>query len=280
MAPITVRIRTSIGTLRVTVDGTTIGDLKKAVFVQHSIPVECQNYSWDLNGDKIIEGDSCYLADCGIIHGSLLFLNQRLEKKVVEKSYVNDKGEMETAGIKLVVEQEQPISDTCDFKCSGTVSSPPGNSRASTTQSVDHKTEVAQSSQRPSGRSADGPIFEHSSDPNRHYGFNMPLPTGTSYSDDVEHVRSPDEVQRMRLIDSPFDRITAADTSVVPTVIDPEVIEAMRDAGVPEYDIILQTQGVQDQLIARRYECQSIVVCAVHYPPATPNCSMPYRFTS
>jgi hypothetical protein len=361
-----IRVRTSLGTLRVETLGDQLIHLKEAIFQNHHIPIEQLQFAWDLAGEEAITGDDVTLAALGITHGALIYLVPKLESKVIEKPHVNDAGEVEHAGVKVFINSSAQSKDLSNatlegptaFKSTGKCTIPV--TAANTHQGSKSSTASSLSKTRSSNNTTND---ANSNSNNNNCSNGVGYGTGGHYlscnpegaakesphdiygdeNDEDAPIRVPDAVQRMTLIDeAPFsrqfnisststssydnqapplyssstreqllaeerrqrphyydndgndvDRIsgtasaggdcsygiagtnsaTASSTTaqagggnyhssrtsaaVAPvisaaTVVDQEVIEAARAAGVQEYDIILQSQGAQDHLIAQR----------------------------
>eukprot|EP01041_Mallomonas_annulata_P012773 gene12773-26935_t len=108
-----VRVRSSLGTWRVPLTGSptssTLSDIKTVIFAQYNIPIEAQSLSRDLQNENPLEPDSATLSSLSIGHGDLIFLNGRLEKTTVEKSYVGENGQVVSAGVSVNFKNDENL---------------------------------------------------------------------------------------------------------------------------------------------------------------------------
>ena len=111
-----VRVRGSLGTWKLNLSESvkTLQDLKHLISLQYNIPAESQIFSWDIKGSESIGPDGASLESVGIKHGCLLFLNGRLEKYVIEKSYVGEGGNIVTAGVSFQVKSGSGVESDSD----------------------------------------------------------------------------------------------------------------------------------------------------------------------
>jgi hypothetical protein len=106
-----VRIRSSVGTWRIDIsDNASLGDLKAAISLEYGIPIQAIILANDLQIKESFIGNDIKLSQFGIKHGSLLYLDGRHEKKVIEKSYIDDDGKIVEAGVKIVVKEDSTQS--------------------------------------------------------------------------------------------------------------------------------------------------------------------------
>jgi len=110
-----IRVRSSMGTWKIPLnnppDTATLFDVKQLIYNQHDIPIESQLLSRDLKSEHRLEPDSASLKSLSISHGDMIFLSGRLEKQVIEKSYIGENGELVKAGIKLNLQNTNSVED-------------------------------------------------------------------------------------------------------------------------------------------------------------------------
>lgn len=98
-----IRIRTNVGASKLNVDPTsTFSEFRELVMRTLHIEGPEINLAFDLSGEKLIVPNGKSLSELGIYQGSELFVIGKFEKRIVEKSYINDQGEVVPAGQTLV----------------------------------------------------------------------------------------------------------------------------------------------------------------------------------
>ena len=103
-----VRVRQNLGVWKLSLDDsvTLLSQLKERIFLEHKIPVESQILSRDIEGVQVLEPDDATLESIGIEHGTLIYLKGKIEKTVVQKSYIGKNSEIVSAGVSLNIKQE------------------------------------------------------------------------------------------------------------------------------------------------------------------------------
>ena len=93
-----VRVRTSLGVKRITLTGDTslirVKDLKNAIAAVTDVPTHLQTLSEDQKGENIYAPDDKLVCECGIEHGSIVYLVGRIEEEVIDRAFVSESGDI------------------------------------------------------------------------------------------------------------------------------------------------------------------------------------------
>jgi hypothetical protein len=105
-----IRVRTSDGMHKIKIpsDLISVKELKETIAAQTNIPVDLQVLSRDIAGQEIIGPENMSLKSLNIRSADIIYLAGRLEKKVTPKSYVNQDGEVVSAGIQFIPNTNNP----------------------------------------------------------------------------------------------------------------------------------------------------------------------------
>lgn len=98
-----IRVRTNVGASRLEVDpNSSLSQLQELIIRTLNIGSATVTLASDLSGEHILSPNEQRLSELGIKQGSEVFVIGKFEKRIVEKSYINDQGEVVPAGQTLV----------------------------------------------------------------------------------------------------------------------------------------------------------------------------------
>lgn len=103
-----IRVRSSVGTKRVNVPPNvkTLKQLKEAIAQEFKMEYDTIHLSTTMNGEILLGPDDADITTLNINNGDMLYLVGRIEKEVVEKSYIGDGGVIVEAGVKFVAKDK------------------------------------------------------------------------------------------------------------------------------------------------------------------------------
>lgn len=106
-----IRVRNNLGTWKISLEETsTLDDLKEAIAVNYKLDRESIALGKEISVAEPFMPDTASLSSLGINAGDLVFLAGRLEKEVVESSYIGKDGNIVSAGVRIVKASEKQPS--------------------------------------------------------------------------------------------------------------------------------------------------------------------------
>lgn len=240
-----IRVRTNLGASRLDIDPTcTLAQLIDLIIKTLNIQRPTVTLSSDLAGANTYEQSDLKLSDLGIKQGTEVFVIGKFEKRVVEKSYINEQGDVVPAGQTLVQVDVDDVNQ--DDPAALKLSEGPQSGEKSASVDIDKKecetetkTEAAQQQKTADVNtnnegSTDNP--EPADIPFNHEAYRQAY----DYEDVNDGVRAPDEARKMTLLGGDGDASiysnggsdgyghydignTAAGRSLMHAVLSPEV---------------------------------------------------------
>ena len=162
-----IRVRSSIATWRIEITAETeLCDLKVIVCQKHSIAVEQQFYSLDIENARPVQGDNTKLINIGLKHGEILYLQGRIEKNKISNSSIS-----------------APPSKDKTSEC-------PTNSQVFIPDDIDSYQETVGAAENRRDRADNGAYFGSDD-------VHIPPDTAERFN---EEIRSPDQAKHMTLL--------------------------------------------------------------------------------
>ena len=230
-----IRIRSNLETKRIEVDDSSgqdlrLFDLKEALSKAYNIPTTSMTFCWDISGEEGLwkdanepGPDSTLLSMLNIKNGSLLYLCGRLEKHIVEKSYVDSTGSVISKGehYNLVVDECDDLDDSKALSGDGEKETVTDQTNATSTTTTGSTTSsIAETDTNSTSRNALADVDEVMS------AAYSPSRSGE------DGVRAPDAARRMRLVDDlPYDRDYRS-SNYLPPGVDRELLSPGMEAAL------------------------------------------------
>ena len=262
-----IRVRSSKGTSRLEVaEDATVFDLAQKAACDLNVTVDEVSISFDFQGDQKVEVTKKTLNECGIDHGAMVYVSVVTPPSVSSEGKVNEGDEKEKEQHKEEAkdykEQRGRVQASSDVKdSSSSIGSeikeimPPSLLRQDTDEDTKKLIEQLQKEDQEATKN-NGPISPQvrAPDPSRRMNLLASDPI-----DDIGGTRwlGDDAFDPLRYgIDSGSGLGTSS--RGVDRMIDESVAKELLASGVSEYDIMLMTQRLADEEIAKRYQEQDM----------------------